>query len=462
MLKNKILVIGDLMLDEYWFGNSNRISPEAPAPVVNITKKEYRIGGAGNVALNLLEIGVNVTLVSSIGKDLDGKIIKDLLKKKSLVSHLSINKCKTIKKQRIFSQDHQMMRLDIESNKEDYEIKMSNDLKDKINKSKLIILSDYGKGTLLDIKNIIKYAKSKGKLIIIDPKGLDFLKYTGATILTPNFKEFSTIVGTVINETDLKIKSKQLIKKLKLDGLLVTRGKDGMTFITKNNILHKQSLAQDVFDVTGAGDTVIAAFSAYLSDGKSFTESIEMANIAASIVIKKVGTATASRKEIEDILNLKDRNLNKKYYKDPAELLNQIKYIKSKNLKIVMTNGCFDILHPGHIHLLENAKKFGDFIIVAINTDKSVKKIKGGNRPFNSLTSRIKMLTSLSCVDLVVSFNEVNPKNIIKMISPNILVKGGDYKIKDIIGADYVKSYNGEVKVVKLKDGYSTTKILNR
>ena len=462
MLKNKILVIGDLMLDEYWFGNSNRISPEAPAPVVNITKKEYRIGGAGNVALNLLEIGVNVTLVSSIGKDLDGKIIKDLLKKKSLVSHLSINKCKTIKKQRIFSQDHQMMRLDIESNKEDYEIKMSNDLKDKINKSKLIILSDYGKGTLLDIKNIIKYAKSKGKLIIIDPKGLDFLKYTGATILTPNFKEFSAIVGTVINETDLKIKSKQLIKKLKLDGLLVTRGKDGMTFITKNNILHKQSPAQDVFDVTGAGDTVIAAFSAYLSDGKSFTESIEMANIAASIVIKKVGTATASRKEIEDILNLKDRNLNKKYYKDPAELLNQIKYIKSKNLKIVMTNGCFDILHPGHIHLLENAKKFGDFIIVAINTDKSVKKIKGGNRPFNSLTSRIKMLTSLSCVDLVVSFNEVNPKNIIKMISPNILVKGGDYKIKDIIGADYVKSYNGEVKVVKLKDGYSTTKILNR
>ena len=268
MLKNKILVIGDLMLDEYWFGNSNRISPEAPAPVVNITKKEYRIGGAGNVALNLLEIGVNVTLVSSIGKDLDGKIIKDLLKKKSLVSHLSINKCKTIKKQRIFSQDHQMMRLDIESNKEDYEIKMSNDLKDKINKSKLIILSDYGKGTLLDIKNIIKYAKSKGKLIIIDPKGLDFLKYTGATILTPNFKEFSTIVGTVINETDLKIKSKQLIKKLKLDGLLVTRGKDGMTFITKNNILHKQSLAQDVFDVTGAGDTVIAAFSAYLISEK--------------------------------------------------------------------------------------------------------------------------------------------------------------------------------------------------
>ena len=462
MSNSKILVIGDVMLDEYWFGDSDRISPEAPTPIVNVVKKEYRIGGAGNVALNLFELGTNVTLVCSIGKDLEGKILKNILKKKFLKNYFVIKKSKTIKKLRIFCQNNQMIRLDIESNKDEYKIKLDKNLKKQIDKSNLVILSDYGKGALSDVKNIIKYAKSKRKLIIIDPKGSNFLKYSNATILTPNYKEFLTVVGEVKNKTDFKKKSRNLIKKIKIKGLLITQGKDGMTLVTKDKIIHRKSFAQDVFDVTGAGDTVIATFSSYLNNGSSLIKSMEMANIAASIVIKKIGTATANKKEIEEILNHTDIKLNKKYYKNEKDLFKLLQHIKSKNKKIVLTNGCFDILHPGHIHLLQEAKKLGNFLIVAINSDNSVNKLKGSGRPFNRLSSRIKMLTSLACVDLVISFNAISPENIIKKISPDILVKGGDYKVNNIIGGNYVKSYNGQVKVIKLKKGHSTSKILSR
>jgi len=462
MSNSKILVIGDVMLDEYWFGDSDRISPEAPTPIVNVVKKEYRIGGAGNVALNLFELGTNVTLVCSIGKDLEGKILKNILKKKFLKNYFLIKKSKTIKKLRIFCQNNQMIRLDIESNKDEYKIKLDKNLKKQIDKSNLVILSDYGKGALSDVKNIIKYAKSKRKLIIIDPKGSNFLKYSNATILTPNYKEFLTVVGEVKNKTDFKKKSRNLIKKIKIKGLLITQGKDGMTLVTKDKIIHRKSFAQDVFDVTGAGDTVIATFSSYLNNGSSLIKSMEMANIAASIVIKKIGTATANKKEIEEILNHTDIKLNKKYYKNEKDLFKLLQHIKSKNKKIVLTNGCFDILHPGHIHLLQEAKTLGNFLIVAINSDNSVNKLKGSGRPFNRLSSRIKMLTSLACVDLVISFNAISPENIIKKISPDILVKGGDYKVNNIIGGNYVKSYNGQVKVIKLKKGHSTSKILSR
>lgn len=462
MSNSKILVIGDVMLDEYWFGDSDRISPEAPTPIVNVVKKEYRIGGAGNVALNLFELGTNVTLVCSIGKDLEGKILKNILKKKFIKNYFLIKKSKTIKKLRIFCQNNQMIRLDIESNKDEYKIKLDKNLKKQIDKSNLVILSDYGKGALSDVKNIIKYAKSKRKLIIIDPKGSNFLKYSNASILTPNYKEFLTVVGEVKNKTDFKKKSRNLIKKIKIKGLLITQGKDGMTLVTKDKIIHRKSFAQDVFDVTGAGDTVIATFSSYLSNGSSLIKSMEMANIAASIVIKKIGTATANKKEIEEILNHTDIKLNKKYYKNEKDLFKLLQHIKSKNKKIVLTNGCFDILHPGHIHLLQEAKKLGNFLIVAINSDYSVNKLKGSGRPFNGLSSRIKMLASLACVDLVISFNEISPENIIKKISPDILVKGGDYKVNNIIGGNYVKSYNGQVNVIKLKKGHSTSKILSR
>lgn len=462
MSNSKILVIGDVMLDEYWFGDSDRISPEAPTPIVNVVKKEYRIGGAGNVALNLFELGTNVTLVCSIGKDLEGKILKNILKKKFIKNYFLIKKSKTIKKLRIFCQNNQMIRLDIESNKDEYKIKLDKNLKKQIDKSNLVILSDYGKGALSDVKNIIKYAKSKRKLIIIDPKGSNFLKYSNASILTPNYKEFLTVVGEVKNKTDFKKKSRNLIKKIKIKGLLITQGKDGMTLVTKDKIIHRKSFAQDVFDVTGAGDTVIATFSSYLSNGSSLIKSMEMANIAASIVIKKIGTATANKKEIEEILNHTDIKLNKKYYKNEKDLFKLLQHIKSKNKKIVLTNGCFDILHPGHIHLLQEAKKLGNFLIVAINSDYSVNKLKGSGRPFNRLSSRIKMLASLACVDLVISFNEISPENIIKKISPDILVKGGDYKVNNIIGGNYVKSYNGQVNVIKLKKGHSTSKILSR
>tara|TARA_B110000503_G_C7147648_1_gene413714 strand:+ start:53 stop:1444 length:1392 start_codon:yes stop_codon:yes gene_type:complete len=463
MIKSQTLIIGDIILDEYWFGDSNRISPEAPIPVVNIKNKNFRLGGAGNVALNLSEIDSNVTLVSTIGKDLDGKTIEKILKKKKLKYHLKkISHGKSIKKLRIFSGHHQMIRLDFESERKNYQLKLNNKLKNEIDKSKLILLSDYGKGTLLEIKKIIKYAKRKSKLVIIDPKGSDFSKYKYASILTPNMNEFIEVVGEVNNKTQLIKKARNLIQKNSLIGVLVTQGKNGMTFVTKDKVIHKNSLTQNVYDVTGAGDTVIATFSAYLNSGKTYEESMEMANIAASTVIKKIGTATVDKKEIEEIYENRNKILNKKFYRSNSEILKKIKMIRSKNMKIVMTNGCFDIVHAGHIHLLENAKKFGDFMIVAINSDKSVKALKGKKRPINKLSARIEVLQALSCVDLVVVFNDLTPLKTIKMISPDVLVKGGDYKVKDIVGADLVKARKGKVKIIKTKIGYSTTRILQR
>ena len=463
MTKSQILIIGDIILDEYWFGDSNRISPEAPIPVVDINKKDFRLGGAGNVALNLLEFISNTTLISSIGKDLDGKIIKKILKKKKVKYQLKkISIGKSIKKLRVFSGQHQMIRLDFESAKKNYTLELNNKIKKEIDKSKLILLSDYGKGTLLNVRKIIKYAKTKSKLIIIDPKGSDFNKYRHASILTPNINEFINVVGEVNNKTQLIKKARNLIKKNNLIGILVTQGKNGMTFVSKNKVIQKKPLTQNVYDVTGAGDTVIATFSAYLNLGKTYEESMEMANIAASTVIKKIGTTTVNKKEIEEINEARKETLNKKFYKSNLEILKRVEEIKSKNMKLVMTNGCFDIIHAGHIHLLKNAKRFGDFLIVAINSDKSVKSLKGNKRPINKLSDRIELLKSLSFVDLIIVFNELTPIKIIKMLSPDVLVKGGDYKIKDIVGADFVKSKKGQVKTIKLKKGYSTTKLLQK
>lgn len=461
MIKSKTLVIGDIILDEYWFGNSNRISPEAPIPIVNINNKDLRLGGAGNVALNLSKIDPNVTLVSSVGKDVDGKIIEKILKKKKIRSYLKkINIGKSIKKLRVFVGHHQMMRLDFESNKKNYEIKLDQNLKKEIDKSKLIVLSDYNKGALTEVKKIIEYSKSKSKLIIIDPKGSDFSKYKYASIITPNMSEFIEIVGEVNNKNQLIKKARILIKKNNLIGILVTRGKDGMTFVTKDKVIHKNAITQNVYDVTGAGDTVIATFSAYLSYGKKYDECMELANIAASTVIKKIGTATVDKKEIEEIYENRNKSQNNKFYSSDSTILKKIKIIKAKKMKIVMTNGCFDILHAGHIHLLKNAKKLGDFLIVAINSDGSVKSLKGKDRPINNLSARIEMLEALSFVDLVVVFKEPTPLKIIKMISPDILVKGGDYKINEIVGVNFMKSKNKKVKIIKTKKGYSTSKLL--
>ena len=338
MIKSKILVIGDIILDEYWFGNSNRISPEAPIPIVNINNKDLRLGGAGNVALNLSKIDPNVTLVSSVGKDLDGKIIEKILKKKRIRSYLKkINIGKSIKKLRVFVGHHQMMRLDFESNKKNYEIKLDQNLKKEIDKSKLIVLSDYNKGALTEVKKIIEYSKSKSKLIIIDPKGSDFSKYKYASIITPNMSEFIEIVGEVNNKNQLIKKARILIKKNNLIGILVTRGKDGMTFVTKDKVIHKNAITQNVYDVTGAGDTVIATFSAYLSYGKKYDECMELANIAASTVIKKIGTATVDKKEIEEIYENRNKiyenrnkSQNNKFYSSDSTILKKIKIIKAK------------------------------------------------------------------------------------------------------------------------------------
>lgn len=463
MNKLSILVIGDIMIDEYWFGDCNRISPEAPVPITNINNKNFKVGGAGNVALNLTEINSNISLVSTIGKDVEGKIIKKILKNKNIdLNFKEVDDCHTIKKLRIFSNHHQMIRLDFESKKEKYKIKIDSKLKKKINNHKLILISDYEKGSLIEVRKIIDYAKFKSKLIIVDPKGNDFSKYKDASILTPNIYEFTRIVGIIKNKSMLIKKARDLIKKNNLIGLLITQGKNGMTFVSRDKVIHKNSLVQEIYDVTGAGDTVVAIFSAYLNLGKTYEEAMDLANIAASIVIKKIGTSTASKKDIDEIYELKNKEINKKnFFASNSDIIQKIKEIK-KSKKIVLTNGCFDVIHAGHIHLLENAKKLGDFLIVAINSDKSIKALKGKSRPINKLSARVEVLRALSCVDLVITFDELTPLKIIKMISPNILVKGSDYKIKDVVGADVVKANKGKIKIIKIKKGFSSSKILQR
>lgn len=460
---SQILVIGDIILDEYWFGDTNRISPEAPIPVVNIKSKDFRLGGAGNVALNLSQINSNILLISSVGKDSDGKIIEKVLKDKKIKFYLNKNnKAKSIKKLRIFSDHYQMMRLDFEDEKIAYKLELNKKIRNEINKSKIVVLSDYGKGTLQNIKKIIKFAKKKSKLIIIDPKGYDYEIYKYASIITPNIKEFTNIVGEVRNQKQLIKKAKKLLNQYKFTGILITQGKEGMTYVSKNNTIQKKSLAQNVYDVTGAGDTVIATFSAYLNLGKSLDQSIDMANIAASTVIKKIGTSVINRSEIEKIYESQNNLQTEKFYKSTSLLIKKIQRLKLEKKKIIMTNGCFDVVHAGHIHLLEEAKKLGDYLIVAINSDKYVKSLKGKNRPIHRLKARIKVLEALSCVDFVVVFDDFTPLKIIRLISPDILVKGSDYKIKNIVGADLVKSNKGQVKIIKFKKGFSTTKLLEK
>jgi len=461
--QSNVLVFGDVMLDRYVSGSVDRVSPEAPVPVLKPIKEEIRLGGAANVALNLSSLGSKVSLIGISGKDSSSSQISNLLKENKIKNEIVKSNLPTITKLRLLSSKQQLLRVDNEEEftKEDWNsAKKRFDRSIALTSNNLLIISDYGKGTLQDIPGLIKKAKKSNKIVLVDPKGNNFSKYKGADVITPNFSEFIGEVGAVKSEREVTEKAKSLIKSLKLGALLVTRGPEGMTLFNKEkgNVVRSDfpTQAQEVFDVSGAGDTVIASVAAALSTGLDMTSAVKLANVAAGIVVGKSGTATASLSEIEPHFTGEDLVFSLKEAKKHSVML------RKNGKKVVFTNGCFDILHAGHVHYLEQAKELGDELVVGLNSDSSVKTLKGPNRPINNLEERAKVLSSLKCVDRIVSFADETPIKLIKEIKPDVLVKGGDYKVKDVVGHKEIKSWGGEVKIIPLVTGLSTTNIIKK
>jgi len=459
--QGKILIVGDIILDEYLQGTVSRVSPEAPVPVLRPDDRELRLGGAANVASNVKTLGSKVELIGVVGKDTAAKELRALLKSKSIRTSLTNSDKTTVHKLRLLAGQQQLLRLDTEESftKKEW-LATKNAFSKKLKGFSAVIVSDYGKGTLFDVPFLIKESKKRNIPVFIDPKGNNFNKYKGAYIITPNFLEFSTEVGGVSSESDFTNKANKLIKKLALQALLVTRGQEGMTLFKKDrgkiNRTDFPTEAKDVFDVTGAGDTVIASLASAQSSGMSLEDSVKLANVAAGIVVGKSGTATPSLVELSLSLNADDSLISN------SEIKDLVKAAKKDSKKIVFTNGCFDLLHPGHITYLSEAKKLGDRLIVALNTDRSVKRLKGNKRPINNLRHRALQVAALDSVDWVTSFSQDTPLKLIKELEPDVLVKGQDYKIKEIVGSKEVLSKGGQVKAIKLVKGFSTSKLIKK
>ncbi|MFI3256643.1 MAG: bifunctional D-glycero-beta-D-manno-heptose-7-phosphate kinase/D-glycero-beta-D-manno-heptose 1-phosphate adenylyltransferase HldE [Psittacicella sp.] len=461
-----MLVIGDIMLDKYIYGDTSRISPESPVPIVKYTDENAKLGGASNVALNVKTLGANCATLGFIGNDENGKIIENILSENNITSfNIKVQDLPTITKLRILSRNQQLLRVDFEEkfSKAPHDLLIGK-LEEIIDNYDIVILSDYAKGTLDKSLEIIKICNKASKKVLVDPKGVDFSKYKGAYILTPNMHEFIEAlpfkenIDPTNSELILK-KSLKLIEDHKLENLLVTKSEHGMSIVSASKIQDIPTNAKEVFDVTGAGDTVIATLSCALGVGKNINEACYIANIAAGIVVGKLGTSAISSSELNLYIKSNNNILDNL-------TLNQLKCLiknaKDKGEKIVMTNGCFDIIHSGHLNYLKEAKSLGDRLIVAINSDSSVKRLKGEKRPINKSQERLEMIASLKSVDWVIEFDELTPENIINELKPDILVKGGDYTIDTIVGANFILNNGGEVKVLKFKDGFSTTKLIEK
>ena len=460
--KANVLVVGDIMLDRYWYGATNRISPEAPVPVVKINALEERPGGAANVAMNVTSLGGEAKLIGLTGIDEPAKILTEQLQQQHVVCDFeALNSHPTITKLRVLSRNQQLIRLDFEEPFCDVDsIPLLQRIENALPQAKVMVLSDYAKGVLSSVEAIIKMAQQANVPVLIDPKGTDFTRYRGATLLTPNMSEFEAVVGPCHSEEDIEVKGHQLIRDYDIKALLVTRSEKGMTLLQIGQpTYHLPTQAKEVFDVTGAGDTVIATLAASLAAGYTLEDSCFLANASAGVVVGKLGTSTVTQVELEDAIRA--RTDNGFGVMSEEDLLKQVANARQRGEKIVMTNGCFDILHAGHVSYLANARKLGDRLIVAVNSDQSVKQLKGESRPINPLMQRMIVLGALDSVDWVVPFEEQTPQRLIARILPDVLVKGGDYKPDQIAGSKEVIAAGGEVRVLNFEDGCSTTNIIN-
>ena len=459
----RLLVIGDVMLDRYWHGSASRVSPEAPVPVVQVINREDRPGGAGNVALNIAALGSAVRLVGVVGDDETGLELLSRLKAAGVYcDFLQSEEKPTITKLRIISQHQQLIRLDFEKAFEASDIiGLQDKAKSLVDDSQVMVLSDYGKGALQDIIDLIDLGRSRNIPIIVDPKGSEFTKYRGATLITPNLSEFEAAVGGSDNEDELVNKGLRLVRELNLEAILITRGEHGMTLIRPDSPeLHLPARAQEVFDVTGAGDTVISVLAASMAAGDGLADATALANLAAGLVVGKLGTAAISGPELRRAM-LSDQNSGRGVM-TAEQLQIVVQDAKAHGEKIIFTNGCFDIIHAGHVGYLAEAKRLGDRLVVAINDDDSAHRLKGPGRPINPVERRMAVLAGLEAVDWVVSFSEDTPEPLLESLQPEVLVKGGDYTMDQVVGGSYVESYGGMVRVLEFLDNCSTSAIMEK
>ena len=460
--KARVLVVGDIMLDRYWYGPTQRISPEAPVPVVKIQQDEDRPGGAANVALNIASLNGKVTLAGITGEDEASSTLKTHLSAMNIdCQFLQSSTHPTITKLRVLSRNQQLLRLDFEESFAGIDKQpLIEQTKALVANHDLLLLSDYDKGTLSDVQALIKAANKHNVPVLVDPKGTDFARYRGATLITPNLSEFEAVVGHCKTEAEIVSKGQALLKELDLTAMLVTRSEQGMTLLRHGHEeFHLPTQAREVYDVTGAGDTVIATLALAIAANADVTQASALANIAAGIVVGKLGTSTVSEAELSAELTSGQESgfgvLSEEQLKIAVELA------QARGENIIMTNGCFDILHAGHVSYLNTAKTLGSRLIVAVNNDASVTRLKGVGRPVNPVDRRMAVLAGLGAVDWVVPFSEDTPQRLIANILPNTLVKGGDYKVEDIAGGAEVIAAGGDVKVLNFEDGISTTKIIN-
>jgi D-beta-D-heptose 7-phosphate kinase/D-beta-D-heptose 1-phosphate adenosyltransferase len=467
----RVLVVGDVMLDRYWRGETGRVSPEAPVPVVRFERLEERPGGAANVAANLAMLGAHTRLLGVTGLDEEGARLARLVAGLDIeFERIGTAEVPTTAKQRIVSRSQQLIRLDTEVRApESAALRVLEAFRMLLDDVDLVVLSDYDKGTLAAVEQLIDAARTRNVPVLVDPKGSDFARYSGATALTPNLSEFEAVAGAAADDDSLVRAARAQLQALALDFLLVTRSERGMSLVAADGAVHHlPTRAREVFDVTGAGDTVIATLAAGLAAGLDPVRAAQLANVAAGVVVRRIGVAGVTPAELqrgayeagvcteEGAGEHKDRLLN------ASRAVAAVSDAKARGERVVMTNGCFDVLHAGHVNYLQAASTLGARLLVAVNDDESVRRLKGEGRPINPLEDRLAVLLALGCVDWVVPFAEDTPQNLICAVLPDVLVKGGDYSVEQIAGGDCVRRAGGEVRVLPLLEGRSTSAVIQR
>jgi D-beta-D-heptose 7-phosphate kinase/D-beta-D-heptose 1-phosphate adenosyltransferase len=466
-----LLCIGDVMLDHFFYGTASRISPEAPIPVLKIERQSAMLGGAGNTVRNMITLGARASFISVVGNDDAGNRIVTLAGQEPRLEPFLLTDSKRVstEKSRYIATSQQLLRADYESVEPlpmALQEKVLTAVRDDILRYQAVVLSDYGKGMLTDalIRGVMETANAAGVPVLVDPKRRDLSVYRGATILTPNLRELSEACGqNLVSTEEVIAAARDQMHAHSIQHMVVTRGAQGMILVPHDEEpLVVSARAREVFDVSGAGDTVVATLAVALASGCSLPDAVELANTAAGIVVGKIGTSVVYRNDLKTALHTQGVTTSGHKIYPPALASEQIDAWKQTGLKVGFTNGCFDLIHAGHLGLINDARAFCDKLVVAINSDDSVRRLKGASRPVNSEMERALLLAELSAVDMVVIFHEDTPETLLTLLKPSVLMKGADYALTEIVGADFVQSYGGEIRRIPLREGYSTTNIIER